>query len=362
MANADLRELTQAAASGDLGRVRQLVERGAEIKALGRPAQAAAGSGQPRVVEYLLAKGADVDRLKLLHAAIRPGVHEVVEKPRPGNREVVELLIEHGASLTERGGWPSVPPLVLAAMAGSRELVDLLFAKGAKVDLYAASVLGLTAKVGKMLDTHPAWVNQPDASGLSPLHFAASSHLPSFESKTGRALAKTAELLVDRGADVNQGARVDDHLLPPSYWACSAHNEPVLRVLLERGARASEALGSALWNGTFAIAETLLAAGADIDYAGDHGPVLFDLAHWGQFQKAEWLLARGANPDCRGPDGRTPLHAAAARGARRFAERLIAAGADVNARDRNRRTPLRLALEKRKLGMQALLESAGGSL
>ena len=361
MASADLRELTKAAASGDLSRVRRLVKRLGEAHSLGRPAQAAAAAGQSKVLEFLLERGVDANRLKLLHRAIRPGVHDVVERPSAGNLAVVELLIERGASLAARGGWPSVPPLVLAAMAGCRELVDLLLAKGASVDLYSASVLGLAAKARRILDSHPERINLPDASGLSALHFAAASHLASFESKTGTALAKTAELLVTRGADVNQDATVDKHGLPPSYWACSAHNEPVLQVLLEHGANASEALGSALWNGTFAIAESLLAAGADVDHEGDHGPVLYDLAHWGQFKKAGWLLDHGANPNCRGADGRTPLHAAAARGARSFAERLIAAGADVNARDRRGLTPLGVALEKRKVGMLALLEASGGS-
>ncbi|MFE6519294.1 ankyrin repeat domain-containing protein, partial [Streptomyces sp. NPDC057748] len=85
------------------------------------------------------------------------------------------------------------------------------------------------------------------------------------------------------------------------------------------------------------------------------------------------LLAQGADPDTRDPDGATPLYLAAVQGENHCAELLLAAGASPNAESRGWRSglPLAAATAKANLPLVELLlchgadphlrESGGGS-
>ena len=137
-------DVFEAAAAGDLERVKEFVERDPALASAYSPdgffpLGLAAFFRRPAVVGYLLAKGADVSaqarkgmRVTALHAAVADDGH-------PG---IARALIEAGAALNvkQRHGWT---PLHGAVHSGDRATVQLLLARGAEVN--AANDDGKTA-------------------------------------------------------------------------------------------------------------------------------------------------------------------------------------------------------------------------
>jgi hypothetical protein len=104
------------------------------------------------------------------------------------------------------------------------------------------------------------------------------------------------------------------------------------------------------------VAALALAAGwASGQAGGDLAEQLLDAARGGDVGTVQALLERGADPNAKGPGGRTPLHEAAAGGHQQTAQILIDAGADINARDDAGKTPLDLAQAAGHSGMAAFL-------
>ena len=70
---------------------------------------------------------------------------------------------------------------------------------------------------------------------------------------------------------------------------------------------------------------------------------------------ARLLIARGANVNCRGEEGGSPLHEAAGSGQLEFAKLLLNQGANINAKDDDGKTPLTIALEYKQNDMARFL-------
>ena len=169
------------------------------------------------------------------------------------------------------------------------------------------------------------------------------------------------EALIEYGADID--ATEPENGQTALMWA-AAHLQPdVTRVLLDHGAAIDartitrrqfrgtglrsttspagathfEAGGFtpllfAARHGDVDSARRLLNAGADVDETGADGNSALVLASMsGHPRLAEFLLARGANPNAGGA-GYTALHAAVLRADRSLARMLLARGADPNAR------------------------------
>ena len=161
----------------------------------------------------------------------------------------------------------------------------------------------------------------------------------------------TMSLLI-QGADVN--AR-DKYGHTPLEMAVLRDASELAEVLLNRGADINQVhwqgtlLHVAAANNASAVAEVLLKAGADVNVKDYKGDTPLHAAAWrGSEGAAELLLNRGADVDAKGKHGRTPLHVAAsdnasAVNASAVAEVLLKAGADVNAKDNRGRTPLYVA-------------------
>lgn len=90
------------------------------------PLLKAAGKGDINKVKELLDKGADINEWKY-------GLCALIIAAQNGNMEMAKLLIDRGANLDIQagGGWS---PLGQAARAGQGEMVDLLLARGADMD------------------------------------------------------------------------------------------------------------------------------------------------------------------------------------------------------------------------------------
>jgi len=129
-AAASAQELLEAVKAGDLGKVRQIVERDPGIVNAPNPGGetilfGAVAQGRPEIVEYLISKGADVKHennfhMAPLHLACRRNV----------SFEVIRLLVENGADVNAASKYQG-RPLDIAYEGADERLIQYLTSKGA---------------------------------------------------------------------------------------------------------------------------------------------------------------------------------------------------------------------------------------
>jgi len=158
-------ELAEAAASGRLPRVKELVE--AEPAAArgsspdGFPVMAlAAAFGHLEVVRYLLDKGAEVNAV----ASNGSGYTALTGAVAGGHLEIARFLAEHGAHVNYRYAR-GYSPLLTAAANGHLEIVKMLVAN--RADLEARSDDGKTALDFARERKHEAVASYLRGQGLS---------------------------------------------------------------------------------------------------------------------------------------------------------------------------------------------------
>jgi ankyrin repeat protein len=169
-------ELTQSiveecvgSAHGDLGRVRDLVERyPAVVNARApwneTPIEAATQLGRTDIIEFLLSRGAPLD---LFTACVL------------GRRDQVEAELDRDPERARAHGVHDLPILYFAAIGGQREVAELLLARGADVNdsVQAAApihgaVMGGSAEMVTWLLEHGADPALPDYQGRSASELA----------------------------------------------------------------------------------------------------------------------------------------------------------------------------------------------
>jgi ankyrin repeat protein len=336
--------------------LRVKVARGSSAPAQ-RALTAACRDGDESAVRAALRAGSDPDRVVRgwapLHALVQESVHGEGEDDEARRAKCVRALIEAGADLEVRAGFPPATALVLAGLGGKGRLAQVLIDGGAKVDVFAEAALLRLAAVKKRLARDATLATAEASSGLTLLHFACGSRMVRLDAKRARDGLALVRLLIDSGADVDRIATVNvlgETHLRPSYFAIGARRFAEAQLLLERGADANAALVTALWNtkDDFArLGELCLGHGARPDVARHDGrPLLNELVRWGQFKPATWLLQQGASTDVADERGWTALHQAASRGHRNFWETIVASGADLTRPDVEGRTPLSIAKAK----------------
>lgn len=138
-----------------------------------------------------------------------------------GNFPRVRDLIEGDPRLlTVSAPWEETP-LQAASHMGNREIAEWLLERGAPLDIFAAAMLGRTDDVLRFLADDPTLVRQRGVHGMPILYFPVAG---------GRRDA--AELLVERGAEVNDGAGGNTAL----HAAATFDRVELAEWLLERGA------------------------------------------------------------------------------------------------------------------------------
>jgi ankyrin repeat protein len=213
----------------------------------------------PDVARLLLDRGAEVDALADMYGGQCTTMSMLVSSTPPAQAGVqvplVDTLIDFGAAVEARGAGAWTSPLLTALVFGFHDAAAALVRRGARVETLAAA-----AGLGRL----------DEARALLPSAAAEERH---------RALALAAQLghvevvrlLLDAGEDPNRYNPKGGHAhSTPLHQAVIANHDPVVRLLVERGARLDipdtiykgTPLGWAEYGGRTEIAEYLRAHGA----------------------------------------------------------------------------------------------------
>lgn len=213
---------------------------------------------------------------------------------RANRREIVRLLLEHGAELNRSSGRST--PLGLAATTGDPELVKTVLDHGAEVD-------------GR------------DRTGSTALVTAAATNLPP---RRRPMLLDVCSVLLERGADPN--ARRDDGATALSI-AARRRNEELVALLRKHGAKPS--LLDACVLGDAKSVRQILADERDSRNA-ELSTALIAAARYGHTDAAGALLEHGADPNGAMAQPGNPLFSAAASGNTAMVRLLLDHGAKAS--------------------------------
>jgi ankyrin repeat protein len=200
---------------------------------------------------------------------------------------------------------------------------------------------GNSARVAELLKQNSALIKARTKSGITPVLLAVYAHHPDI-----------AESLLATGIESN------------IFEAAATGRVERVRELLKQNPELVKAYSPDGWTalhlnfGNLEIVKLTLDSGADIDAVSKNkfmATPLQGAAAMNKVDLARLLIARGANVNCRGDEGGSPLHETAGSGNREFASLLLDHGANINARDNNGKTPLTIALEFKQAEMARFL-------
>ncbi|GFR05473.1 ANK_REP_REGION domain-containing protein [Trichonephila clavata] len=328
--------LLTAVHNGDISKVTDLLNRGANIEAKGTknqtPLCVASNIGKLDMIQLLLGNGAkvnvqDIDGKTPLHyaALIGKGVELILSKGASieakdsnkctplhcaaleGQLNVAEFLIAKGANINETCNTDLRKPIHIAAMKGNKDIIDLLISKGVNVD-----------------DT--------SKSGWTPLHYAAWQNR-----------LNAARLLVDKGANI--GAKGNDGKVP-LIVASETGKVEVANFLRSKQSEYDNLLLTAVHNGDISKVTDLLNRGANVNARDVYAwTPLHYAAQEKKLDIVNLLLYKGADVNAKSYGDVTPLHCAAWAGDIDIMEKLFNKGA-VRSSDKGGDTPLGIAMKR----------------
>jgi len=253
-------------------------------------------------------------------------------------------LVKERVLLGPRGGGPppgdgfESAPIKEVCDAVARELAGKKAPAAATAgQIHEAVRSGDLAQVKALVAKDLKAVNEKDARGRTPLHFASVVGKPDI-----------LAFLIASGADVRA---TDPGGFTPLHWAAAEGQADAARALIAAGAdpnalspQGVSTLESAFYGRHPEAVEALLQGGLKVEAKGEEGRALLHRgAQAGFLSLVERLLNNGADPASTNVYGGTLLHSAASGGLTSMVEKLIAGGADINAADDVGQTPLHLA-------------------
>jgi len=253
-------------------------------------------------------------------------------------------LVKERVLIGPRGGGPppgdgfESAPIKEVCDAVARELAAKQTAPApAAGQIHEAVRAGDLEKVKALAAKDPKAVNEKDARGRTPLHFAGVAGKPDI-----------LKFLIASGADVRAA---DPGGFTPLHWAAAEGQADAARALIAAGAdpnalsaQGVSTLESAFYGRRPEAVEALLQGGLKVETSGDAGAALLHRSAQAGFSSlAEYLLKNGADPASTNVYGGTLLHSAASGGLDSIIDKLAASGTNINAADDVGQTPLLLA-------------------
>jgi ankyrin repeat protein len=312
----------------DLATAEALIKAGADVKAANRygvtPIAIAAMNGNAAMIRTLLDAGVDPN------SANPGGETALMTAARTGKLDAVKLLLDRGANVNAKDSVHGQNALMWAVLENHADMVDLLLARGADINAHS----NVTITKGEYVPARAA-----AASGVG--------------------------IIRQRALPTPNGG------MTALLFAIRDGNAPMMRLLLDRGAKIEESSGNhttpliiALLNGQVALATEILNRGADPNAADDyHRAPLFAAIDLRNFNHEKYgdlptdghdpidliqaLLKKGANPNLQTDtvpvhglmqfdaswvnfDGETPFVRAALSGDIEVMRLLLEHGADPN--------------------------------
>ena len=366
-----VKDLRRAAGAEDVKQIRALLKADPDLIQDWKSLLDSCYQGRDKSVTALLDAGADPNVLSKTAHRHRP-LHRVIEHKKTretheGHDRSVDVLLSGGADVQARGTHYRVTPLQLAAMGNETRFIPKLKKEMGRLDLFHCCVLGDDGGVERHLKKNPDLATTRDENGWPPMMYVAASKLHWSDPGASSRLVRSAEILIEAGAEANPNLHWGNWPLPALYFATGEGNHVALaRLMLENGADPND--GESLHHSAEHLfegrLELLIEYGGDLNKPGndDYSAPLFFVLSYTSVQGVPWLLDHGADPNLKnGALGRTALHAAAVRGCNdKILQSLLDHGAKVNVKDREGATPLVLAMTKGKHRVAQFLETNGG--
>lgn len=151
-------------------------------------------------------------------------IQQLIEASRSGDTKQMLAIIQAHPEVLEQTAENGETPLIAAMYHGMREAVELLLDQGVHVNIFEAAAIGDEETVAFMLEHAPDLVNTYSYDGWSPLHLAA--FFGAYE---------VAEVLIDKGADVNAFSR-NAMVNMPIHVAAAGKRTVIVELLLQKGA------------------------------------------------------------------------------------------------------------------------------
>jgi ankyrin repeat protein len=292
-------------------------------------------------------------RVDLALQAVKEGLGKAnAAQIRDPNLLSTFLQVQKEAREHHRGIWMTPDDVLIhVALRGRPKEVRRLLASGADPNAsrlgqtaLTAAILGGSSECVVLLLQAGADISKRVQFGYMPIHMAAQRGRPDL-----------VKLLLQHGAKPNVPAWDGT---TPLMIAAEVGSGSTCRVLLDRGASAQGVkLHSLVHRGQTKTIELLVKAGADPDALDNGRSALHAAASAQRHDMARKLLQLGANPNCRGPRGVTPLQKALAFHPfdAKLAAILLDAGADPTLEDAQGRSPMD-GMESYSDGVCRLLE------
>ncbi|XP_039318508.1 ankyrin repeat and KH domain-containing protein 1 isoform X17 [Saimiri boliviensis] len=312
------------------------------------PLMKAARAGHLCTVQFLISKGANVNR------ATANNDHTVVSLACAGGHlAVVELLLAHGADPTHRLKDGSTM-LIEAAKGGHTNVVSYLLDYPNNVLSVPTTDVSQLTPPSQDQSQEPDRTSQENSPALLGVQKAVSTRVPT----ASNCSSQTTECLTPESCSQTT-SNVASQSMPPVYpsvdidahtesnhdtaltLACAGGHEELVSVLIARDAKIEHRdkkgftpLILAATAGHVGVVEILLDKGGDIEAQSERtkDTPLSLACSGGRQEVVDLLLARGANKEHRNVSDYTPLSLAASGGYVNIIKILLNAGAEINSR------------------------------